>query len=219
MSGTEGAGVLGRQGVPSIGPPMRIGVRGAPSNGSSECTGVCGWGGGGSSGSSGGSWYTTSNGGGGARPLAPWGLPTHTPSTGVTGIVPHPLGCLPFHYLGSLCGRGRGATEPQSRFSPRCLEPMATGPRAGLGPTWFASRGAATFVPSLTRLPPHRRSQGRSGTVILVYGLAEPPGLRELHLCYWFVPRPQGGVPPRVKKTPYPPTRPAAGCSSEDPSG
>ena len=44
MSGTEGAGVLGRRGVPSIGPPMRTGVRGAPSTGSSACTGIGGWG-------------------------------------------------------------------------------------------------------------------------------------------------------------------------------
>ena len=43
MSGTEGAGVLGRRGGPSISPPMRTGVRGAPSTGSSACSGVGGW--------------------------------------------------------------------------------------------------------------------------------------------------------------------------------
>ena len=64
MSGTGGAGVLGRRGAPSIALPMRTGVSGVPSTGSSMCTGVAAGGGGGSSGSSGGSWYGTSNGGG-----------------------------------------------------------------------------------------------------------------------------------------------------------
>ena len=53
MSRTEGAGVLGHQGVPSIGPSMQTGARGVPSTG-----------GGGSLGSSGGSWYSTSKWGG-----------------------------------------------------------------------------------------------------------------------------------------------------------
>ena len=57
--------VLGRQGVPSIGPPVRTGVcgwPGVPSAGSSIRTGVCGCGRG-STGISGGSCYSTSNGG------------------------------------------------------------------------------------------------------------------------------------------------------------
>ena len=54
--------------------------------------------GGGSSGISGGSWYSTSK-GGVPRPRAPWGLPTHTPSTRGTCVFPCPPGCLPSHYL------------------------------------------------------------------------------------------------------------------------